>query len=259
MKKLISYFRITLGLNHMTISEEVTLGITGLNYDADPDYTDPSVTQAQLKVLAETVQTDLGSRINSPTIVLTAKEQKDVDALSRGIVTVKSEVEIVGNNKAQGNRAIFEQIARRIGFHPSAPHGKHVRIAEFLPSEKGFFHFRVPSEGTKIIYNFKYGIVIKEGDQPAIWILVPLDVADIIMGGFPSGTIIAMYYAAQKTPSTRKPVTPAAVSTEKVASKKITTPSGVLTILPANKHGKVTLMHGVEYLHYSDIFYYQIP
>ena len=201
----------------------------------------------------------MGDRINSPTIVLTANEQKDLDILCRAIITVKSEVEVVANDKAQGNRAVFDIIVRRIGLHPSAPHGKHIRIAEFLASEKGYFHFRVPSEGKKVIYNFNYGTVAAEGALPTASITISVDHTELLMGGFTSGTIIAMQYAAQMTPSPKKLITSAAISSDKVASKKVVAPSGVLVILPTNKKGKISLMHGVIYLHFSDIFYFRIP
>jgi hypothetical protein len=261
MKKLIAYFHITLNLIKMTIAEEVTLAISGLLYASDPVYTSPSITQAQLRALATTVQNDLGSRINMPNPGLTVTEQQHVDALSRAVMTVKSEVEIAANKYAQGNLAMFETVVMRIGLHPSKAHSKHVRIVAFLPSEKGCFHFEVPGEGRDCTYIYQFGPTLTEGTPPAATSMqtVPLDRAELIMTGYVSGTIIGLHYAVQKTPSAVKPKTPVAMNTAKLAAAKIIIPSGVLTILPVNTKHKVTMIQGVSYWHFSSFMYYRIP
>jgi hypothetical protein len=261
MKKTIAYFHLTLNLIKMTIAEEVTLAISGLLYASDPVYTSPSITQAVLRALATTVQNDLGSRINLPNPNLTVTEQQHVDALSRGIMTVKSEVEVAANKYAQGNLAMFETVALRIGLHPSKAHSKHVRIVAFLPSEKGCFHFEVPAEGKKSTYIYQFGPTLTEGTPPTATTMqtVPLDRTDLIMTGYASGTIIGLHYAVQQTPSTKKPVTPIAISTAKIAVAKTVIPSGVLTILPVNAKNKVTMAQGVNYWHFSNFMYYRIP
>jgi len=259
MKKLMGYFHIVLNLVKMSIADEVTLAATGLNYATDPDYTNPSITQAQLQAMAATVQTDLGSRLTAPNPHLTASEQQDVNALSRAIMTIRSEVEVAANKKAQGNRAVFESIVRRIGFHPSKVPSRHVRIVAFLPCEKNSFHFIVPSESKKVIYIYQLGVTTAEGTPPTVWQTIPLDRAELLMTGFTSGTIIGLHYAVQLSPSPRKAKTSAAADASKMAASKTTTPSGVLTILPVNKQGKVTLTQGVNYLHYSNIMYFRIP
>jgi hypothetical protein len=261
MKKLIAYFHITLNLIKMTIAEEVTLAISGLLYASDPVYTNPSITQAALRALATTVQNDLGSRINLPNPSLTVTEQQHVDALSRAIITVKSEVEVAANKFAQGNLTMFETVAIRIGLHPSKAHSKHVRIVAFLPSEKGCFHFEVPGEGRECTYIYQFGSTLTEGTPPSATTMqtVPLDRAELIMTGFASGTIIGLHYAVQKTPSAQKPKTSAAMSTAKIAIGKTIVPSGVLTILPVNAKHKVTMIQGVSYWHFSNFMYYRIP
>ena len=261
MKKTIAYFHLTLNLIKMTIAEEVTLAISGLIYATDPVYTSPSITQVAIRALATTVQNDLGSRINLPNPSLTVTEQQHVDALSRAIMTVKAEVEIAANKYAQGNLAMFETVALRIGLHPSKKHSKHVRIVAFLPSEKGCFHFEVPGEGKKSTYIYQFGTTPTEGTPPtaAAMQTVPLDRTDLIMTGYASGTIIGLHYAVQQTPSTKKPVTPIAISTAKIAVGKTVVPSGVLTILPVNAKNKVTLAQGVNYWHFSNFMYFRIP
>lgn len=259
MKKLVGYFHIVLNLIKMSIADEVTLASTGLNYTTDPDYTNPSITQTQLQGMAATVQTDLGTRLTSPNPHLTASEQKDVDALSRAVMTVRAEVEIVANRVAQGDRAVFETIVRRIGFHPAKVHAKHMRIVAFMPGEKGSFHFIVPGESKKVIYIYQVGVTAAEGTAPTQWQTVPLDRAELLMTGFTSGTIIGLHYAVQQSPSPRKAKTPGATDTSKIAIGKTTTPSGVLTILPVNKQGKVVITQGVNYWHFSNIMYFRIP
>ena len=260
MKKLLGYFHIVLNLHKISISDEVVLALTGLNYATDPDYTSPSITQPQLQALATTVQNDLGSRITSSSLQLTEQEQIDVDALSRAIITVKSEVEIVANKKAAGNRAIFETIVRRIGFHPSKPQAKHVRIVAFLQSEKGSFHFIVPSEGKDVIYIYEFGFTTTENILPLNWLpVIPLDLAELIMTGLTSGDIIAMHYAVQKSPPRVKAKTSVAANTANTDIAKTTKPSGVLTLLPVNDKGKVVLTYGATYWHFSHVMYFRIP
>jgi len=260
MKKLLGYFHIVLNLHKMSISDEVVLALTGLNYATDPDYTDPTITQPQLQALATTVQNDLGSRITSASLQLTEQEQIDVDALSRAIITVKSEVEVVANKKAGGNRAVFETIVRRIGLHPSQPQAKHVRIVGFMHSEKGGFHFIVPSEGKDVIYIYEFGFTTAENVLPAEWLpVIPLDLAELIMIGFTSGDIIAMHYAVQKSPPRVKAKTAVAADTAKTDIAKTTKPSGVLTMLPVNNKGKVILTYGATYWHFSNVMYFRIP
>jgi hypothetical protein len=259
MKKTVGYYHIVLNLIKMSISEEVTLASTGLTYATDPDYTNPFITEPQLQALAATVQHDLGTRINAPNPQLTATEQQDVNALSRAIMTVRGEVELVANRVAQGDRAVFETIVRRIGFHPSKVRTKHVRIVAFLPSEKGNFHFIVPAESKDVIYIYQFGATTAEGTAPAQWQTVPLDRTELIMGGFASGAIIGLRYAVQKTPSHLKPKTSLTTDASKIVATKTTAPSGVLTVLSVNKTGKVTMMQGVNYWHFSDIMYFRIP
>ena len=141
-------------------------------------------------------------------------------------MTVKAEVEIAVTNMSQGNLAMFETVALRIGLHPSKKHSKHVRIVAFLPSEKGCFHFEVPGEGKKSTYIYQFGTTPTEGTPPtaAAMQTVPLDRTDLIMTGYASGTIIGLHYAVQQTPSTKKPVTPIAISTAKIAVGKTIVP-----------------------------------
>jgi len=101
-----------------------------LVYATDPVYTTPSIPQTALRALATTVQSDLGTRITLPNPTLTITEKQDVDALSRGLLTVKSEVEVAVNKHALGNRNLFDIVVNRIGFNSAKAHASHVRIFE---------------------------------------------------------------------------------------------------------------------------------
>jgi hypothetical protein len=258
MKKLVSYFHITLNLVKMSIADEVNLALA-LLYDTDPDYTVHSYTQAQLHALANTVQTELGTRITLPNPTLTHQQQLDVNALSVALTTVKSEVIVAANKKAVGNRAAFEVVANRIGFKSTKAATKHIRIVEFLPAEKTFFHFIVPGEGNGVTFIYEVGITPTMDVAPLNFQTVPLDHAELIMGGYASGTIVGVKYAVQKSPSHIKPKTTSTTTTARTVVSGTTAPSGVLTILPVNSKGKVTLMQGVNYWHFSNVMYFRIP
>ena len=250
MKKLISYYHLVLNLHKMTINEEVILGL-GIRLTGDPDATAPPYTQVQLQTLGTTVQTDLGNRITDPHVTLTDQEQIDVDALSRALIAVKNYVEQVANAKAKGNRAVFDTIANRIGITSKQPHKQHPRVFESLTAEAGSFHVRVPSEGTKgqgITYYFDYGITTAKNVMPAIWQKsIALPVTELIVTGLPSGTIIGLRYAALLHPQ----------HTTKSDAKALPA-SNVSVAVPVNKAGKVSLTHGIDFLHYSDIIYITI-
>ncbi|MHB8260302.1 MAG: hypothetical protein ACYDCN_07215 [Bacteroidia bacterium] len=258
MKKLISYFNITLNLVKMSIADEVNLALA-LVFDTDPDYTVHLYTQAQLRALATTVQTELGNRITLPNPTLTHQEQLDVNALSVALNAVKFGVVIAANKKAQGNRAMFETVASRIGFHSSKAHAKHTRVVEFKHSEKGFFDFIVPSEGHGVTYIYMVGITPTMDVLALNFQQVPLDHAELIMGGYASGTIICVKYAVQKSPAHKKATTTTAMNTQRKAVAGTNAPSGVLTILPENSKGQVVLMQGVNYWHFSNAFYFRVP
>jgi hypothetical protein len=261
MKKLVGYFHIVLNFVKMTINDEMGLAM-GIKTLGDPDVTFVSYTDVQLKALAQTVMTDLAGKLTDPHPTLTAIEQGDVNALSVAIMAVKGDVERQANAKAKGNRAIFDTIVNRIGFHSGKPHGKHIRIAEFLPSEKGSFHFRTPAEGKQgehVIVVFQYGATLAENVIPSVWEqLVPLPYTELIVSGIPSGTIIALWYAVQLSSLTgkrgKKPISSTAAT-----EKEITTPSSVSMRLPVNKQGKISLVYHTNYLHFSDVMYYRIP
>src|ERR1035437_6232506 len=129
MKKTLGYFHIVLGLAKMSITDLINLAL-GLVYDTDIDYTVHPYTQAQLRALANTVQTELGTRLTTPNPTLTKQEQIDVDALSTAILAIVSGVTIAANKKAKGTRALFDIVVKRIGFTSSAARKKHVRIFE---------------------------------------------------------------------------------------------------------------------------------
>ena len=249
MKKLIGYFHVVLNLVKMTIAELVAFAI-GLKTTGDADATAPPFTDAQIQALATTVQADLGARITDPNPKLTFLEQQHVDALSRALVANKNYVEMVANKKAAGNRAVFDQICRRIGFFSKKPLSIHQRVFESLPSEPGSFHVRIPSEAKGHITNiFEYGTTPTKGVMPTTWEYpVALPVTELIVTGLTSGSIVGIRYAVVLPPS----------HTNKT-NAAIDTLSKVANALPINKSRKVTLAHGTSYLHYSDVIYVVIP
>jgi hypothetical protein len=251
MKKAVGYFHIVLHLEKLTLDEEVTLAM-GIKLNGDPDATNPPFTQAQLQALAATVQTDLGGNVTGRTKTLTAKQQQDVDALTRAIKADAGYVETVANAKSPGNRAVFEQIVTRIGFAAKEPAKTHARVFESLASDRGSFHVRVPSEGEHgLTYVYRYGITTATGVLPATWQPeIPLSVTELIVTGIPSGSIVAVEYAVVQHPPHTTAASPKAAAA---------TASKVVTVPPVTKQGKVTLVHATTFLQFSDAIYIVIP
>jgi len=249
MKKLIGYFHIVLNLVRMTIAELVAFA-NGLKTTGDPDATTPPYTDAQIQALTATVQTDLGARVTDPNPKLTALEQQHVDALSRALIANKNYVEMVANKKAAGNRSVFDQICKRIGFLTKKIHSMHQRTFESLRAEPGSFHVRIPAESKGHITNvFEYGVATAKDVIPATWEKqIALPVTELIVTGLPSGTIIGIRYAVVLPPS----------HTGKT-EVKIAPLSKVASVLPINKNRKVSIAHRSEYLHFSDVLYIVIP
>jgi hypothetical protein len=255
-----------LGLTKMSIASEVNLAL-GLDYDADPDYINPSVTQAAIRTLAQAVQTDLGARLTDPKPELTATQKQDVDALSRAIITVKSEVEIVANKKALGNRNVFDAIVHRIGFNPAKPHSAHVRVFETKTAGKGMIEITGSVEKAlgNATYIFRYGITTAFNVLPAVWEpQIPLGNADVFINGLPSASIVAAQYAVVIIPSNKKTGggtgsgTGGTLASQKTAAQtKALTKS--TTILPVNSKGKVQLTHGTVFYNFSDVIYIVVP
>ncbi|MBI3502750.1 MAG: hypothetical protein HY063_13240 [Bacteroidetes bacterium] len=250
MKKLVSYFHIMLHLDRMTISELVSFAF-GIKTTGDPDIPSVHFTDAQIQAQAQLVQTEIGSRATDPKPSLTAQEQKDVDKLCRMIVAVKSDVEIPANDKAQGDRSIFDVIARRTGFIPRGISKKHQRVFESLPAEKGSFHVRVPSEKMRgLTYIYEYGITTAENVLPAKWERdISLSVTECIVKGLPPGSMVAVRYAVSKHPAHSKKALKTKLPDSDHAISK------VVTVHTVNAQGKVTVTHGVDFLNFSDVIY----
>jgi hypothetical protein len=255
MKKLVKYFHITLGLNKMTVDEETTFAY-GIKTTGDPDVTNPSYTDTELQGLADKVRNDAALRATAPTKTLTALEQQHLDSLSRAIVSVKNDVETIANKKAQGNKAIFDQIVTRIGFGPKADYTRRPRAFEFLNSDSGCFHVRVPLAGKgSIIYYYRYGITSALNIMPAVWENpIALSVTEVIVSGFKSGTIVAVQYAALQSPRHTKKANSQnqPPATDSGSSQILSTPT-------LNDKGKVVITHQSSYLEWSEILYFIIP
>src|SRR6185312_7623155 len=253
MKKLVGYFHIALNLQRITLDEEVTLAL-GIKLANDPDATSPPFTQAQLQTLAATVQADLGGHPTGRTPTLTAKQQQDVNALTRALVADKGYVETVANAKAQGVRAVFDEVVSRIGFAGKKPPSTHQRVFESLASAPQSFRVRVPSEAPRgLTYVYRYGITTAAGVLPTTWQPgISLSVTELCVTGIPSSSIVAVEYAVVLLP----PRATAASPKRKAAAAS---PSKVMTVPPVNKAGKVTLVHGTSYLRWSDAIYIVIP
>jgi len=233
----------------MTIAELVTFA-SGLKTTGDPDATTPPFTDAQVQALSATVQTDIGTRITDPNPKLTALQQQHVDALSRAIIANKNYVEMMANKKAAGNRAVFDQICKRIGFATKKETTRHQRVFESLRSEPGSVHVRIPSECRGHITNvFEYGLTTTKGVIPASWEKsIPLPVTELIITGLSSGTIVGFRYAVILPPS----------HTNKTDTK-VAPISKVANALPINANGKISLTYKSDFLHYSDVMYIVVP
>ncbi len=260
MKKLVSYFHIVLYLSKMSIEELVSF-VLGLKLAGDPDAVAPPYTQAQLQILANKVQTDLGNRITSPNPSLTASQQQDVDALCRALIAVKNYVEQVSNAHTPGNRAMFEIIARRIGFIPKGTNARHSRIFEVRPISAGSFMIIAPTagKGIRATYVFQLGVTTAKDVLPATWQdALPIHVASLLVTNAPSGSVIAIHYAEVVIPSHKKggsspSNTPTAIPAP--AAGRIR-PTNTVSV---NKSGKVTYVYGTPFLHYSDVIYIVVP
>lgn len=250
MKKLLNYFHIVLHFSKMTIADLISMAF-GIKTMGDPDITIVSHSDPEIQTQASKVQSEIGERANDPHPSLTKVEQKDVDILARMVVDVKGDVERQANAKAAGNRAIFEAIVRRVGFLPRAISKRFQRVFESKKAEKGSFHVAVPSEGKNTTYVFKYGVTTDVNVIPQKWEdPVPIPVTELIVNGFKSGTIVAVCYAAVAHPKKSKksgiaPPVPDAISAV----------GKVVSSLPTNKAGKITIAYGVEFLHFSDPIY----
>ncbi len=254
MKKLVGYFHIALNLQRITLDEEVTLAL-GIKLANDPDATSPPFTQAQLQTLAATVQTDLGGHPTGRTPTLTAKQQQDVNALTRALVADKGYVETVANAKAQGVRAVFDEVVSRIGFVGKKLPSTHQRVFESLAAAPQSFHVRVPSQAPRgLTYVYRYGITTAAGVLPTTWQPdIALSVTELCVTGIPSTSVVAVEYAVVLLP----PHNTTAASPKRTAA--IASPSKFVAVPPVNKAGKVTLVHGTSYVRWSDAIYIVIP
>jgi hypothetical protein len=256
MKKTSGYFHLALNLHLLTIGEECDL-IMGLDYATNTQIVNVPMTQLALQALATTVRNDLGSRATDPHPTLTKLEQQHVDAMTRGLLGVSSDVVRQANAIAIGNPAIFQTLLRSIGFNPAKPHAKHTRIFQIKTTTKGTIEIIIPSESGKGLghptYLYEYGIAAAENVLPATWQpVIPLSDAEFYVSGIPSTSIVAVRYAVVLIPSHKNTVGSAA------ASKRIAPPASpnkMITILPVNSKGKVVLVHGTTFYTYSDVIY----
>jgi hypothetical protein len=189
--------------------------------------------------------------------LLTKTEEQHVDALSRAILSVKSDVERQANGFALGNRVIFENIVIRLGFHPEHPHAKHSRIFESRSVGKGMLHFIVPAEDElgKPTYTFEYGIATAEDVSSVHWQpVISLGNTELFISGLPSATIIAIHYAVTVIPSRKRKTVVSGAGDVKTAAP-VSTANKMITILPINNSKKVQIAHGVNYNHFSDVIF----
>ena len=126
---------------------------------------------------------------------------------------------------------------------------------ESKTSEKGSFHVSVPSEGRSCTYVFQYGITPTTGVLPLTWSdLVPIPTTELIVNGLQSGSIVGVKYAVITHPVLSKKALTASAPVDPVSAK-----SKVVSSLPINKFGKISISHSVSLLNYSDAIYIIIP
>ncbi len=241
MKNVISYFHIVLNLGKKSVNELISLAY-GIKTTGDTDVTSHRYSDAAIQAQAAVVQGMVGTRGSDPHPALTKSEQTEVNKLTSMIIAAKGDVEFFGNKVAAGNRTIFETIAHRTGFVPQGEAAHQQRIFEFLPSDIGSFHSRVGSEGRDITYIYEYGITTAKDVLPPTWAdRIALPFVELIVAGFASGTIVGVRYAAIMH------------GTAPLVHNR------ALNYPPLNAKGKVTLTHGVDFLHFSDVIYTSIP
>ncbi|MHB8259889.1 MAG: hypothetical protein ACYDEC_06430, partial [Bacteroidia bacterium] len=164
---------------------------------------------------------------------------------------------VAANKKAKGDRAVFDLVVNRIGFHPAAAHGKHVRIFEVRSVGKGMWHIIAPVEKGmgSVTYTFQLGITTAIGVLPAVFnIEVSLGNPEFFIDGLPLGKIFAIQYAATIIPSHKKTSAATGPNTQRTATQT----SGLhnmVTLLPVNKQGKLQLTYGVPFIKFSHPIY----
>jgi len=241
MKNVVSNFHIVLNLGKKTVSELISLAY-GIKTTGDADVTTHRYADAAIQAQAAIVQVMIGTRGSDPHPSLTSAEQTEVNKLSSMIIAAKGDVEFWGNKVANGNRTLFDTIAHRTGFVPQGEAAHQQRIFEFLPADNGSFHARVGSEGRDITYVYQYGITTAKDVLPTVWSeRIALPFVELIVTGFASGAIVGVRYAAIMH------------GHEPIGHNR------VLNYPPLNAKGKVTLTHGVDFLHFSDVIYTSIP
>jgi len=238
----------------MTVSEIIGFAV-GIKTTGDVDIITVTYTDIEIQAMANKVLAEVGNRRNDPHPALTKQEQQDFDTLCRAIVAVKGDVEQQANKKANGNRTIFETIVRRVGFLPKGIGKKHQRVFESKTSEKGSFHVGVPSEGRNCTYVFQYGITPTVGVMPLTWSdFIPIPTTELIVNGLKSGDIVGVNYAVVMHPTLSKKAI-----TEPAQVNPVSAKSKVVSSLPINKFGKISITHNVSLLNFSDVIYIIIP
>jgi hypothetical protein len=256
MKKTSGYFHLALNLHLMNIGEECDL-IMGLDYATNTQIVNVPLSQSALQALATTVRGDLGSRVTDPHPTLTKLEQQHVDAMTRALLGVTSDIVRQANNIALGNRTVFETLLRGIGLHPAQLKAKHPRIFATKSTAKGTIEVLVPVEKGlgKPIYYYEYGITTAEHVLPATWEKpIPLPVTEFFLSGIPSGSIVAVHYAVLVVPPHRAKTSTTAASSSKSILPPAT-PNKMVTVLPVNAKGKISLVHRTAFFTFSDVIY----
>ncbi|HEX7414886.1 MAG TPA: hypothetical protein VF411_12655 [Bacteroidia bacterium] len=256
MKKTLGYFHIVLHLTKISIADLINMAL-GLVYDTDLDYTVHPYTQAQLAALANTVRTEIGTRLTAPNPTLTKQEQIDVDALSTAIIEIASGVTIAANKKAKGNRTLFDIVVKRIGFTSAAARAKHVRIFEIVSVGKGIWHIIAPIEKGmgKITYVFQLGKTTAIGVSPTVYdIELSSTSPEFYLSGLPLGTIFAIRYEAVIVPSHKKKVVTGGANTQRTVGQTSAL-HNTATVLPLNSKGKVQVTYGAPFYLFCNPIY----
>ena len=255
MKKLVNYFKIALNLGKKTISELISFAY-GQKFANDPLTLTPPFTDTQIQTLAATVQTEIGTRATDPSPKLTAKEQQDVDALTRGIMANKNYLETAANHAAAGNKVLFDEIVKRIGYAPYKDRSSSTRMFELVESGPGWAHIRVKKlQKGNMGHAWQWSITTAIGVPPA-WATGEVELnpfprytleADVILNGLKRSGIYAVRYYD---------VLPASKGNKSSIKKNIT--KKLTSILPVSKTKHPILVDGDE-PQWSDFIYFIVP
>jgi len=107
-----------------------------------------------------------------------------------------------------------------------------------------------------LTYIFQYGITTAFNVLPTVWQQsIPLSTSELFISGLPVGAVLAIQYAVIIVPSHKKTTAATGGLPTARTATQVSALNKMTTVLPVNKKGKVQLVHGVSFYHFSDAIY----